>query len=328
MTTTADTSAEAAEAELTAEDAAFVDSVASALDDLLPRRSPDDPTTVLGAGNDDLTPGREYLQLLSEGGWAVPMWPREYGGMGLDAHRGDLVRECLRRYRSPDLYPFMVRVSLVGPTLIAHASPDQQARWLPRIRSGEDIWCQMFSEPDAGSDLANLKARAIAEGDTWRVTGSKVWTSRAHYSERGLLLARSDPSLAKHAGIIAFGVDMSAPGIEVRPLVQMNRDAHFNEVFLDDVVIPDSDRIGAIGDGWRVGITCLSHERGSLAGGLGVSFEQLVGLAHRYDLAHRPVLRDRLLKALIELRIGQWTALRAQAARQAGRAPGPEDSGA
>jgi len=309
-------------------DASFVGEVTAALDGLLTRRAPGDPTTVLGAGNDDLTAGREYLWRLATGGWAVPSWPVEQGGMGLDQPRADLVARALRGFQAPDLYPFMVGVSLVGPTILAHGSAQQQARWLPKIRNGEEIWCQMFSEPDAGSDLANLKARAVRDGDVWRVSGSKVWTSRAHYSKWGLLLARSDPTVPKHAGITAFAVDMQAPGVEIRPLVQMNRDAHFNEVFLDEVVIPDSDRIGAEGGGWRVAITCLSHERGSLAGGLGVSLDQLLALGRRYNLQGRPALRDRLVEAIIELRIGQWTAMRAQEARRAGRPPGPEDSGA
>ena len=149
----------------------------------------------------------------------------------------------------------------------------------------------MFSEPDAGSDLAGLKAKARRDGDGWRVSGSKVWTSRAHYAEWGLLLARHDPGLPKHRGITAFGLDMSSPGVTVEPLVQMNRDAHFNEVFMDDVWIPDTDRIGEPGEGWRVAITCLTFERGALGGGLGVQVEQLDRLGDLVPLGRRPVPR-------------------------------------
>jgi alkylation response protein AidB-like acyl-CoA dehydrogenase len=284
-------------------------------------------TRVLGAGSDDFESGRRFLATLADGGYAVPTWPIEHGGMGLHRDRADIVADVLAGFATPDMYPFLVGLDLVGPTLLEHGSVEQQARWLPPMRDGTEIWCQGFSEPDAGSDLANLKTRAERRPDGWHVTGSKVWTSRAHYSRRCLLLARSDPSVPKHAGIIAFGLDLSSPGVEVRPLVQMNGDTHFNEVFLDDVVIPDADRIGAPGDGWRVALTCLSFERGSLAGDLGVSLEQLKDLAET-DRGSRPPTRDRLLRAVADLRVLQMSGQRALAARRAGRPPGPEDSGA
>ncbi|HLI23809.1 MAG TPA: acyl-CoA dehydrogenase family protein, partial [Acidimicrobiales bacterium] len=183
------------------------------------------------------------------------------------------------------------------------------------------------SEPDAGSDLANLSTRAVAEGGTWRLTGTKVWTSRAHYARWGMVLARSDFSRPKHAGITAFAVDMRSPGITVRPLVQMNGDTHFNEVFLDAVSVPDHDRIGDVNDGWRVAITTLSHERGSLAGTLGVSAGEITALAGRGGAGDDPVARQRLVQALAAHRILQWSTLRARAAQQGGRPPGPEGSG-
>jgi acyl-CoA dehydrogenase len=301
----------------------------TALAELLPRRQAHRRVGVLGAGSDDLDSGRAYLGQLAAGGYAVPTWPVEHGGMGLQQPEADVVRGVLRRFEAPDMYPFMVGLDLIGPTILVYATPEQQARWLPRIRSGEDIWCQMFSEPDAGSDLAGLKARARRDGEGWRVSGAKVWTSRAHYSKWGLLLARHDPSVPKHAGITAFGIDMTAPGVTVRPLVQMNGDAHFNEVFLDEVWIPDTDRIGAVGDGWRVAITCLAFERGALGGGLGVSEDQLRRLGATISglAAGSAVARDQWARCMASYRIIQWTGLRAQAARQAGKAPGPEDSG-
>ena len=280
---------------------------------------------VLGAGSDDLEAGRKYLGTLAPGGYAVPSWPVEYGGMGLPSEDAGVVMSALREFETPDLYPYMVGVDLVGPTILAHGNDEQKSRWLAKIRSGEEIWCQLFSEPDAGSDLAGLKARAVRDGAGWRVTGSKVWTSRGHYAQWGLLLARHDPSLPKHAGITAFGVDMSSPGVSVRPLVQSNGDSHFNEVFMDDVFIPDTDRIGEPGDGWRVAITCLSFERGALGGGLGVTpdqFDRLGRLA-----GSDPVARDQWARRLADYKIIQWTGLRARAAREAGKAPGPEDSG-
>ncbi|MGH9062028.1 MAG: acyl-CoA dehydrogenase family protein, partial [Acidimicrobiales bacterium] len=295
---------------------------------LLRPRRPDAVGRVLGAGSDDFDSGRRYLAALAPGWYAVPTWPTEHGGMGLDRDAADVVAEVLRGYEAPDMYPFLVGIDLIGPTLLAHATEEQKARWLPPMRSGDEIWCQMFSEPDAGSDLANVKARAVRDGDVWRISGSKVWTSRAHYAQWGLLVARTDPSVPKHAGISAFAVDFSLPGVEVRPLVQMNGDAHFNEVFLDEVAVPAADMVGELNDGWRVAITCLSFERGSLAGDLGISLDRLKALAARHDLAHRPVERDRWARAVVTLRVAQMTAQRAQAARRAGHRPGPEDSGA
>lgn len=304
--------------------------VRSALGLLLARRAADHRSTVLGAGSDDFDSGRRFLAALADGGWAVPTWPREHGGMGVSRAEADLVAEVLAEFETPDMYPFLVGLDLIGPTIGVHGNAEQKARWLPPMRSGDDIWCQMFSEPDAGSDLANLKARAVPDGASWRVTGSKVWTSRAHYSRWGLLLARTDTSVPKHGGITAFAVDLSTPGVTVRPLVQMNGDAHFNEVFLDDVVIADTDRLGAVGEGWRVAITCLSFERGSLAGDLGVTGEDILGLiADAPDPARiSPAHRDRVVQSYAELLIGHWTAMRSQASRAAGRPPGPQDSGA
>jgi alkylation response protein AidB-like acyl-CoA dehydrogenase len=293
---------------------------------LLKRRDASARVGVLGAGSDDLESGRSYLARLAEGGFAVPTWPVEHGGMGLTQPAADAVRDARREFESPDMYPFLVGLDLIGPTILVHGNDEQQARWLPRIRSGEEIWCQMFSEPDAGSDLAGLKARAGRDGEGWRVSGSKVWTSRAHYSQWGLLLARHDTSVAKHKGITAFGLDMSAAGVEVKPLVQMNRDAHFNEVFLDEVWIPDTDRIGAVGDGWGVGLTCLSFERGALGGSLGVKVEQLERLRNLIQ-DDDAVRLDGWTARMIDYRIIQMNDMRAQAARQSGRPPGPEDSG-
>jgi alkylation response protein AidB-like acyl-CoA dehydrogenase len=296
------------------------------LSKLLAPRDPESPVSVLGAGSDDLEAGRRYLALLDAGGWAVPTWPKEHGGLGLDQKGAEVVRSVLARFEAPDLYPWLVGLDLIGPTLLAHGSPEQNRRWLPGIRSGREIWCQMFSEPDAGSDLAGLRAKAVRDGDTWRVSGSKVWTSRAHYSQWGLLLARHDPSLPKHKGITAFGLDMTLPGVTVKPLVQMNGDTHFNQVFFDDVPVPDTDRIGEPGDGWRVALTCLSFERGALGGGLGIRRDQLLALAS-HPRSRLPVLRDRLMAALVDHEVIRFNEARVAAAREAGRPPGPEDSG-
>ena len=241
--------------------------VRSELSARLAPRPVDRPVSVLGAGNDDLEAGRRYLAALAGTGLAVPSWPREYGGLGATPAEVAIVRRELADFDVPDLYPYLVGLELIGPTLLAHGTPEQCARWLPPIATGEEIWCQLFSEPGAGSDLAGLSTRAHAEGDEWRVHGQKVWTSRGAYSRFGLLLARHDPTVPKHQGITAFGIDLRGAGVDVRPLRQMNGDAHFTEVFLDDAIVRDADRIGAAGEGWRVALTCLSFERGAATAG-------------------------------------------------------------
>lgn len=294
---------------------------------LAPRRE-DAPVTVLGAGQDDLAPGRAYLEVLADGGWAVPTWPREYGGRGAAAADVATIGRELARYEQPDLYPYLVGLHVVGPTILALASDGQRARWLPAIRSGTEIWCQLFSEPGAGSDLANVSTRAIRDGDEWRVTGQKVWSSRAHYAGWGFLLARTDADVVKHAGITAFVVDMRASGVDVRPLRQMNGDAHFSEVFLDDVVVPDADRIGGVGEGWPVARAALANERGAITAtntGMGTPMQRLLELAG--TRVPNPARRDAVLAAYVDSEVARLTVRRARDATLAGRPPGHEGSG-
>jgi alkylation response protein AidB-like acyl-CoA dehydrogenase len=307
---------------------AFRAEVRSALSARLQERRGDGGFSFLGAGQDDLEEGRALLAALADGGWAVPTWPSKWGGRDATPEQAAMVAAELARFEVPDLYPFMVGLSLVGPTLLTHGTDPQQARWLPRIASGEEIWCQLFSEPDAGSDLAALSCRAVRDGDAWRVTGQKVWSSRAHYSKWGLLLARTDPDVPKHAGITAFALDMTVPGVEVRPLRQMNGDVHFNEVFMGDAIVRDEDRIGEVGDGWRVAITTLMHERGALGPGGGPGRDELVSLAHTVGRGDDPVVRERVAQVVSQLTVGRLTNLRAREARRAGKPPGPEGSGA
>jgi alkylation response protein AidB-like acyl-CoA dehydrogenase len=295
---------------------------------LAPRRD-DVATSVLGAGSDDLEAGRRYLAALAGTGLAVPSWPREFGGLDATPAQIAIIRQELAAFDVPDLYPYLVGVDLVGPTLVAHATPEQCARWLPAVASGDEIWCQLFSEPGAGSDLAGLSTRAEASDGIWRVRGQKVWTSRGAYSQWGLLLARHDPTVPKHQGITAFAVDMHAPGVEVRPLRQMNGDAHFTEVFLDDALVPDHDRIGAAGEGWRVAVTCLSYERGAVASNSGTSLldvDRLLALARERGAERDPSLRDALARLVVDARVMALTARRARDSARAGR-PGPEGSG-
>jgi len=286
-------------------------------------------TTVLGSGSDDLETGRAYLQALAGSGLAVPAWPRAYGGLAATPEQVGVVRSELAAFAVPDLYPYLVGLELVGPTLVVHGRADQCARWLPKIATGEEIWCQLFSEPGAGSDLAGLSTRVRRDGEEWTANGQKVWTSRGAYAQFGLLLARHDGSVAKHRGITAFGLDLRNAGVDIRPLRQMNGDAHFTEVFLDDAPVADSDRIGDVGDGWRVALTCLSYERGaSTAGGTSglLDVERLISLARSRGCATDPLMRDALARLVIEARVMRYTARRARDTANAGR-PGPEGSG-
>jgi alkylation response protein AidB-like acyl-CoA dehydrogenase len=307
--------------------------VRDALAPLLRCRAADEVVTILGAGSDDLEAGRAYLESLAPGGWAVPTWPAEYGGRGMTPAEAGVVGRVLAGFEAPDLYPYLVGLHVVAPTLIALASPEQRARWLKPIASGAEIWCQLFSEPGAGSDLANVGTRAERDGDVWHVTGQKVWTSRGHYARWGFLLARTDPDVAKHAGITAFAVDMGGSGVDVRPLRQMNGDAHFSEVFLDGALVPDSDRIGDVGAGWGVARTALANERGALGAagaGTAVPIDRLLATAgatsSRGAMADG-VLRDLVAREYVDVETSRLTARRARDAARDGRAPGPEGSG-
>jgi alkylation response protein AidB-like acyl-CoA dehydrogenase len=313
----------------TQQDADFRAAVRGFLEGRLGVKAPDEALVIMGAGSDDVETGRTFLATLAENGLATPGWPTRFGGLDATPQQLGIVAEELARFESPDLYPFMVGIGLVGPTLMTHGTPPQLDRWLPGISTGHEIWCQLFSEPDAGSDLAGLTARAQRDGDVWYVSGAKVWSSRAHYAKWGLLLARTDPTVAKHAGITAFALDMAAAGVQVRPLTQMNGDTHFNEVFMDRVAIPDADRIGEPGEGWRIAITTLTHERNSIGAGWGaVTRAHVVDLARQAGVAENAVRRQQVAALLSRLEINRMSSLRARAAARAGRPPGPEGSGA
>ncbi|MDZ7675114.1 MAG: acyl-CoA dehydrogenase family protein [Acidimicrobiales bacterium] len=278
------------------------------------RRAASNRVAMLGAAGDedDLEAGRRFLALLAPDGWAVPSWPTEYGGRGATAEEAAAIARALARYETPDLYPFLVGLALIGPTVMTHGTPEQCTRWLPPIREGHEIWSQLFSEPDAGSDLAGLATRAEADGDQWRVTGAKTWTSRAHYAERGLLLARTDIDVPKHAGITAFALPMRQHGVEVRPLRQLNGDDHFSQVLLDEAVVDDTDRIGDVGDGWRVALTTLDHERAAGGGGGGLEAGQLIEHLHEHHAASDPIARQRAAAVLTDMEAARRTAARAR----------------
>ena len=268
-----------------------------------------------------------YAQL-GESGLATPGWPAEYGGLGLAADAAAVITDELTRLRADRPADEFIGLALAGPTIIEWGSDEQKERFLRPIALGQARWCQLFSEPGAGSDLASLRTRAVKDGDQWVVNGQKVWSSYSDRADFGLLMARTDPAQAKHRGITYFLLDMHAPGVEVRPLRQLNGHSEFGEVFFTDVVVPDSDRLGPEGRGWSVGISTLMQERSGLSGRPGVGPGQADALAvraRRTGAWDDPVLRDRIMQAFITERVLQMATVRAFAAL--GRAePGAEGS--
>jgi len=265
-----------------------------------------------------------------DAGLAWVHFPEGRGGLGLDPDLQDHVDERLVAAGVPsNLARNMMGVGMAGPTLVAFGTDDQQVQLLRRIFTCEDIWCQMFSEPGAGSDVAGLSTRAVRDGDEWVVNGQKVWTTLAHVASKGLLLTRTDPEVPKHHGLTYFWIDMHAPGVEVRPLRQLTGEAEFNEVYFTDLRVPDAQRIGDVGDGWRVAITTLMNER-TMLGRLANPSRSGGPIRHALRLWRAradkdPVLRDRLMQVWVEDEVLRLTMMRAEATRQAGT-PGPESS--
>lgn len=274
--------------------------------------------------------GREWQAKLAADRWVGITWPEELGGRGLGPTEHFLVTEEMARARTPELVG-RIGINLVAPTLFAHASDEQKARWLPPILGADELWCQLFSEPEAGSDLASLTTRAERTDGGWTVTGTKVWTSYAQFADWGLSLARSHPDAPKRQeGITCLVIDMHAPGVEVRPLVQMTGDAEFNEVLLDEVYVPDERVVGPPGKGWTVANSTLTHERGVNPRQLGIHYQLLAELlelaSHAPGGFDNPDVRQRVAEAYIEVKLFQLANWRTLTRLERGEPPGPEGS--
>ena len=278
--------------------------------------------------DDDVAFGRAWQARHAAGRWVGVAWPEAFGGRGLGPVEHYLVTEELARARAPELVG-RIGVNLVGPTLLAHGTPEQQARWLPAILPATELWCQLFSEPGAGSDLASLSTRARRVTDGWVLDGQKVWTSYAQYATWGWCLARTDPDAPKHQGISCFVVDMRSPGVEVRPLRQITDESEFNEVFFTKVFVPDDRLVGPEHEGWRIASSTLTHERGVNPRQLVIHaqlVEELWRLAVTSGALDDPRLGPRLAQAFVEVRIFQLHNWRSISRTARGTDPGPVGS--
>ena len=271
--------------------------------------------------------GRQY-----DLGLAWVHFPEGWGGLGLPPKVQAHIDRRLRDAGAPSAgEQHFFGLTMAGPTVVTHGSDELKGRLLRRMFTGEDAWCQLFSEPGAGSDLAGLACKAVKDGDEWVINGQKVWNTLAHIADRGMLVTRSDPDQPKHKGLTYFALDMHAPGVEVRPLRQITGEAEFNEVYLTDVRVPDSDRIGDVGEGWRVAMSTLMNERTTIGGGSGPpgrgtgAIAEAVRIWNEEALDRNPVLKDRLVKLWIDAETLRLTNIRAGQNRKAGN-PGPEGS--
>ena len=272
--------------------------------------------------------GRAWQQELFDGGYAGLGWPKEYGGRGLGiSQRIVWGQEAAAAGAPPTIN--IIGEGMAGPTIIAHGTKEQKQRYLTPLLRGDEIWCQLFSEPAAGSDVAAVTTRAVRDGEEWVVNGQKVWTSAAHYANFGILLARSNWDVPKHRGCTYFIVDMHAPGVTVRPLRQMTGGASFNEVFFDDVRVPDSQRVDQEGNGWGVAVTTLMNERmsiGTSMGGTGFGYENMLEDLHARGVADNPHVRQLAAQIYIESKCLQYLGYRAVSKLMQGQIPGPEGS--
>ena len=277
---------------------------------------------------------REWQRKLYEGGWAGISWAKKYGGRGASLMEQAIFQEELVRANAPQLIG-TIGLSLVGPTIIAMGSDEQKARYLPPILSGEEIWCQGFSEPNAGSDLASVSTKAIRDGDDFIVNGQKIWTSFAQLGDWCLLLVRTDTEAPKHKGITCLLLNMRSEGISVRPLRQMSGDSGFNELFFSNVRVPTSQVLGEVNRGWTTAITALMNERANLVTGIQVVFkrnlEALIARSHTIERDGRPasedpIVRQKLAQAYLELEIMRLNTNRALTSLSKTGVPGPEGS--
>jgi alkylation response protein AidB-like acyl-CoA dehydrogenase len=281
-------------------------------------------------GWDGLERAKTFQKKKAEAGFAGLHWPAEWGGRALPGIYQVIYAQEESRYLVPRGY-FEIGLGMCMPTLFAYATEEQKRRYAPPALRGDEVWCQLFSEPAAGSDLAGLRTRAARDGDHWIVNGQKIWTSGAHWADWAILVARSDPKVPKHRGLTFFFLSMKLPGIETRRIKQISGASHFNEVYFTDVRIPDSQRLGGVGGGWGVAITTLMNERLTSGDLRGPDFEEIFDLARRVPLEDGPAIRnaavrERLADFYVKTQGVRLTRFRTMTALSRGETPGPENS--
>ena len=282
-------------------------------------------------GMDEIEAAKFWQKKKYDAGWACITWNKEFGGRGATAIQSVIWNQEESKYDVPQGV-FQIGQGMAAPTLMSWGQPEHQERYHPKLASGEEIWCQLFSEPAGGSDLAALRTKAEKEGDDWIINGQKIWTSGAHYSDYGILVVRTDPNVAKHKGLSYFFLDMKSPGVEIKPIKQLTGGAGFNEVYFTDVRIPDSQRLGEVGQGWQVALTTLMNERAAIGGGGGgVNVDLAYKIASEVMIDGKTATQDSAVRA----KLANWyvqesglkfTGYRSMTALSKGTTPGPENS--
>jgi alkylation response protein AidB-like acyl-CoA dehydrogenase len=310
------------EAEFRAEARAFLEQYATR-DDIRPPQAPESRQGFLARA-------KRWQKLKYDHGWACLHWPPEYGGRGATPMQRVIWAEEEGKYDVPT-QPFAIGQGMCGPTMMAYAQEAQNRDLLPLMASGDDIWCQLFSEPAGGSDLANLQTRAERDGDDWVINGQKIWTSGAQYSDWGILVTRTDPTVPKHQGLTFFFLNMHSPGVAVKPIKQISGRSNFIEVFFTDVRIPDAQRLGEVGEGWKVSITTLMNERLAVGDAHGADVADIFALARQAEIDGAPAIQNAAVRAKLADWYCQWAGLkytkaRVMSALSRGETPGPENS--
>ena len=306
------------------QEARFREEVSAWLNDNLPSAKEMD-------GLDYLQKAKLWQKRKYDAGWACIRWPAEYGGRNASPIEQVIWNQEESKHDTPESI-FVIGHGMCAPTMMSWASDDQKKRYLPKLASGEEVWCQLFSEPAGGSDLAALRTKAEKDGDDWVINGQKIWTSGAHYSDFGVLVVRTDPTAQKHQGLSYFFIDMKSPGIEIKPIKQISGSSNFNEVYFSDLRVPDAQRLGEIGQGWQVALTTLMNERAAIGGGGGgVNFDSVFDLARKVNKNGRPAIEDSQVRAKLADWYVQESGLkfagyRSMTALSKGEIPGPENS--
>jgi acyl-CoA dehydrogenase len=253
---------------------------------------------------------QDWYKKKADDGFACLTWPKEYGGAGLTSLHEVVWTQEVEHYKTRDAH-FVIGIGNCGPAIMHFASEEAKRKLLPRMASAEDVWCQLFSEPSAGSDVAGLRTRAEPDGDNWILNGQKIWTSGAQYSDYGVVLTRTDPTISKYRGLTLFMIDMRQSGVEVRPIKQMDGGGHFNEVFFNDAMVPDAYRLGEVGGGWTGALTVLMSERLAISGVQPTGFPQFLDLVKSLELNGQPIANDPLVRDRLATWYSQYAGLQA-----------------